>query len=105
MSLVFDGGGFQPGALVPRTEVLLSGGGSRRSNLPRYQPSPSNSRTVSVMYSHHGRRFSANGSTRSPCAPGGRTATRVADAPKGTLILAFAFTAQPLASRLAPQFR
>src|SRR2546430_9554747 len=42
---------------------------------------------------------SANGSNRSVCALGGSLATLVSDAPKGMLILARAFTAQPLADR------
>src|SRR5512137_2651085 len=53
----------------------------------------------------HGLFFSANGSTRSRCEPGGSAATPVSEPPKGTLIFALAFTAQPLASRMGPRFR
>ena len=49
--------------------------------------------------------FSANGSTKSRWAPGGRAATAVRDLPKGTFILALAFTAQPLASSIGPRLR
>src|SRR5260221_7204389 len=62
-------------------------------------------RTRKTITFGHGLFFSANGSTRSRCEPGGSAATRVSEPPKGTFILALAFTAQPLASRMGPRLR
>src|ERR1035441_3929941 len=49
--------------------------------------------------------FSANGSTVSRWEPGGSVATPVSEPPNGTFIFAFAFTAQPFASRIGPRLR
>src|SRR6476659_7408356 len=53
----------------------------------------------------HGLFFSANGSTMSRLAPAGNLGIPVRLLPNGTFILARAFTAQPLASRMGPRFR
>src|SRR5262245_41454243 len=49
--------------------------------------------------------FSAKGSVGSRLEFGGNVATAVSAAPNGRLILARAFTAQPLASRIGPRLR
>src|SRR2546430_8243345 len=69
-------------------------------NTPKYQrPKMAPSKMMSVMIRLRAEWESANGSNRSVCALGGSLATLVSDAPKGMLILARAFTAQPLADR------
>src|SRR5688500_18707364 len=49
--------------------------------------------------------FSPKRSPAPMVAPGGSLAMPVRDAPNGTFNLAFAFTAQPLASRMGPRLR
>src|SRR6266545_7498882 len=73
---------------------------------PKYQrPKMRPAKTINAMILSRAEWDSANGSKRSRCVPGGSLATPVSEAPKGMLILARAFTAQPFASRIGPRLR
>src|SRR3990172_7204714 len=62
------------------------------------------SRARKIREASQGRFFSANGSAMERSAFSGSRAAAVSEDPKGMLIFARAFTAQPLASRMGPRF-